>query len=224
MKTLLFRTAATLFVYLIFRFPKLSSSKRIKKNIFKTFSKLAPEYDEWTVKTGVRYETALEVLLEDLKRHKFAPRNMLDLATGTAKGAIALARQFPNVPIGATDFVPEMIEIAKKKAQAENLNNVHFKVADSEQTGEPDNSYDFVMTMNAPVYFNEMIRILRPQGILAFVFSTPYPRFIKKIVTRRIQKFPFTHVHFVPAPQGFGVWGILHKEARQEEETHILKV
>ncbi len=68
---------------------------------------------------------------------------VLDVATGSGNTAISAARRFCEVT--AIDYVPELIEQAKSRAQAERL-EVSFEVGDAEHLSYADASFDVVLS------------------------------------------------------------------------------
>ena len=70
-------------------------------------------------------------------------QTVLDVACGTGEPAIPAAmRVGPGGKVTATDFVPEMVAIAREKAQAGGLEQIDFEIADGEQIDLPAASYD----------------------------------------------------------------------------------
>src|SRR5215213_2157842 len=95
-----------------------------------------------------------------------AGEKVLDVATGSGNTALSAARRFCEVT--AIDYVPELIEQAKSRAQAERL-EVSFEVGDAEDLPYPDTSFDVVLStlgvMFAPNQEKaaaEMLRVCRP--------------------------------------------------------------
>jgi len=66
-----------------------------------------------------------------------------------------------------------MVEISKKKAEREGLNNIKFKIDDASDLSCNDDEFDLLVTSNAPIYLSEASRILRHGGnfLVAFSFS-----------------------------------------------------
>jgi ubiquinone/menaquinone biosynthesis C-methylase UbiE len=95
---------------------------------------------------------------------------VLDIACGTGEPAIPAAlRVGPGGKVTATDLVPEMITIAREKAQAQGLGQIEFKVVDGERLDLPTATYDAatmrwgLMFMPEPVACLKRIhRALRP--------------------------------------------------------------
>jgi demethylmenaquinone methyltransferase/2-methoxy-6-polyprenyl-1,4-benzoquinol methylase len=107
---------------------------------------------------------------------------VLDLASGTGDVAFALANLGHPAEVVATDFVPEMLAVAEKKA-AENppAAPVSFSVADAQELPFTDSSFDVVTVAfgvrNFPERernFAEVLRVLKPGGrYIILEFSRP---------------------------------------------------
>jgi demethylmenaquinone methyltransferase / 2-methoxy-6-polyprenyl-1,4-benzoquinol methylase len=105
----------------------------------------------------------------------WAPAKIVDLATGTGDLALALQQKIPEAEIVAADFLPEMIELAKRKGVR------HAIVADAMKLPFDDASFDCVTVAfglrnmrNWGDALREMARVLRPNGhLLVLEFSLP---------------------------------------------------
>jgi demethylmenaquinone methyltransferase/2-methoxy-6-polyprenyl-1,4-benzoquinol methylase len=105
----------------------------------------------------------------------WAPRKIVDLATGTGDLALALQERLPEAEIVGADFLPEMIELAKRKGVR------HAFVADATKLPFDDASFDCVTVAfglrnmeDWSVALREMARVLRPTGhLLILEFSLP---------------------------------------------------
>lgn len=98
---------------------------------------------------------------------------VLDLCSGTGDLALALARQGHPAEVVATDFVPEMLAVAEKKAPGGNVGatRISFSLADAQSLPFPNESFDAVTVAfgvrNLPdraANFAEVRRVLRPGG------------------------------------------------------------
>jgi len=122
----------------------------------------------------------------------------LDLCSGTGDLALALARAGAGRVVG-TDFVPEMLEVARRKAAAAGSpDGVEFDFADAQDLPFGDGSFDVVTVgfgvRNLPdraANFREVMRVLRPGGrylILEFtrppnkVFRALYHAYLRVVV------------------------------------------
>ena len=100
-----------------------------------------------------------------------------DLACGSGDVAIELAKTDSSAQILASDFCPEMIEIARKKSNKENLSErIKFIQADCENLPFEDNkfnaitiSFGFRNFQNRQKCLVEIYRILAPKGRLAIL-------------------------------------------------------
>jgi demethylmenaquinone methyltransferase / 2-methoxy-6-polyprenyl-1,4-benzoquinol methylase len=103
------------------------------------------------------------------------PKKIVDLATGTGDLALALQRKLPVAKIVGVDFLPEMLELAKRKGVRQTI------VADAMGLPFGDSSFDCVTVAfglrnmedwNAAV--REMARVVRENGhLLILEFSLP---------------------------------------------------
>jgi demethylmenaquinone methyltransferase/2-methoxy-6-polyprenyl-1,4-benzoquinol methylase len=107
---------------------------------------------------------------------------VLDLAAGTGDLTLALARQGKPASVLGTDFVPEMLEVARRKAAGwSGPTRLSFEVQDAQALTLPDASWDVVTiafgVRNLPdraANFREVLRVLRPGGrYLILEFSRP---------------------------------------------------
>ncbi len=128
---------------------------------------------------------------------KHQPQNTLDVATGTADLAIALAKKNKNAIIGV-DISNGMLEIGREKLKKLKLEEqVILKQADSENLPFEDHSFDAVMVAFGVRNFEtldkglaEMFRVLRPGGMLAVLeFSRP-----RKFPVKQLYNFYFRYI------------------------------
>jgi ubiquinone/menaquinone biosynthesis C-methylase UbiE len=102
---------------------------------------------------------------------------VLDVATGTGHAALAAARRSADV-VGI-DYVPELLEIARRRATAEDL-EVEFAEADAERLPYDDVSFDVVLSAIGVMFSadheraaHELARVCRPGGLIGVVSWTP---------------------------------------------------
>jgi len=122
---------------------------------------------------------------------------VLDVATGTGHVALAAARRFCEVT--GIDYVPALLDRARRRADAEDL-AVGFREADAEELPFPDASFDYVLsaigvmfTADHPRAAGELLRVCRPGGRVATASWTPtgFVGQMLKVVSR-----------YAPPPQG----------------------
>jgi SAM-dependent methyltransferase len=137
---------------------------------------------------------------------------VLDVAGGTGHVALAAARRFCTV-VG-TDYVPGLLDAARRRAEAEAL-PVRFEEADAEDLPCADDDYDYVLsaigTMFAPDHARtagELVRVCKPGGVIGTVNWTP-TGFVGEML-----KTVSAHVPPPPGVQPPTRWGT---EAHQRE-------
>jgi ubiquinone/menaquinone biosynthesis C-methylase UbiE len=106
-----------------------------------------------------------------------AGARVLDVAAGNGNVALAAARRWCDVV--ATDYVPELLERARQRAEAERL-TVEFREADAEALPFPDQSFDAVVstfgvmfTPNQERAASELIRTCKSGGKIGLANWTP---------------------------------------------------
>ncbi|MCL2403323.1 MAG: ubiquinone/menaquinone biosynthesis methyltransferase [Coriobacteriia bacterium] len=109
------------------------------------------------------------------------PKNVLDIASGTGDIAIVIAQELPQTRIIASDFSPNMLEVARKRIATAGLSNAEVDVQDATKLEYPSESFDVSCVSfglrNMPDYsltIREMVRVLRPGGMF-FCLDSSYP-------------------------------------------------
>jgi len=114
--------------------------------------------------------------------HSFNPEHILDVATGTADLAIAVAKAFPHSKITGIDFAEKMLDHGRVKINNQNLQNqIELKSGDAENLEFDDNTFDAVTISfgvrnfeNLDKGLSEMKRVLKPEKYLIILeFSLP---------------------------------------------------
>jgi SAM-dependent methyltransferase len=102
---------------------------------------------------------------------------VLDVATGTGHVALAAARR--GAIASGIDYVPELLEIARRRAAAEEL-QVDFETADAESLPYADGSFDAVLSAIGVMFAadharaaRELVRVARPGGRIGLASWTP---------------------------------------------------
>ena len=162
--------------------PGQPTEERVKR----IFSTIAPEYDRFNRLSSMGFDRGWRkrtVELAQLKRTSV----VLDLAAGTGDLTMALAKQGKPARVLSTDFVPEMLEVGKRKAADYTGDTViDFEVVDAQDLPFEDESFDAVTiafgVRNLPDRgrnFREVYRVLKPGGrYVVLEFSRPpFPPF-----------------------------------------------
>jgi ubiquinone/menaquinone biosynthesis C-methylase UbiE len=104
-------------------------------------------------------------------------QKVLDVATGSGNTAISAARRFSMAT--GIDYVPELIEQARERAQAEGL-DVAFDVGDAENLPYPDASFDVVLSTVGVMFTpdqdraaKELLRVCKPGGKIGLANWVP---------------------------------------------------
>lgn len=168
-----------------------------KRKVGEMFDSIAPTYD--------RLNHLLSMQIDRLWRRKTVkiaarrtPRDILDVATGTADLALSLAREIPGASVTGVDISENMLAIGRQKVTAAGLDDrISLQVGDAESLGFDDGSFDCVTAAFGVRNFgaistglSEMHRVMRPGGVcLVLEFSQPRTPFFATIY-----KFYFSRV------------------------------
>ncbi|MBI2521735.1 MAG: bifunctional demethylmenaquinone methyltransferase/2-methoxy-6-polyprenyl-1,4-benzoquinol methylase UbiE [Bdellovibrio sp.] len=132
------------------------------------------------------------------KRLVEGPIQVLDLATGTADLAIAMAKSCPLATIKGIDLSKGMIDIGNKKVQKNGLSEqINLELGDGVNLNINDQSMDFITIAFGIRNFSNPLeslkqsrRVLKSGGrILILEFSWPNNRLV-----RRLYNFYFRHL------------------------------
>ncbi len=151
------------------------------KQVSRMFDRIAPYYDflnhflSLGIDRGWRRKAIAEAAQND-------PQRILDIATGTADLAIAMAEKIKPAEVIGVDIAPKMLEIGRIKVRDKGLNKiVHLEDGDSQELHFQDNQFDVVTAAfgvrnfeNLELGLSEMFRVLKPGGkIVVLEFSRP---------------------------------------------------
>jgi len=132
----------------------------------KFWSKNASGYDRSIIEKHWKiYPSLLDKISSDLG----TGGTVLEVATGTGLVALKIASTADQVY--AIDISPQMIDVAKKKAEETGIDNVAFSVEDAYALPFGDGMFDAVVCNNAlhnmkhpEVALSEIGRVLKPDG------------------------------------------------------------
>lgn len=108
------------------------------------FSKIADRYDLFNILSSMGIDRLWRRRL--VKECALTPRSrVLDLASGTGDVAFTIARLGSPAAVTATDFCPEMLEVAKRKHAKSDIEvPIDFAVVDAQDIPFEDGSFDVV--------------------------------------------------------------------------------
>jgi SAM-dependent methyltransferase len=124
------------------------------------FDRVAPQWDE------IIQPDHLAAFEHALERVEPPPRRALDLGTGTGAAALVVARRFPEAEVVGIDLADSMIAEARRKTD-----RVRFEVADAAALPFEDGAFDLVTHANMIPFFDELARVVAPNGYVIFGFS-----------------------------------------------------
>lgn len=161
------------------------------------FDRISPKYD--------RLNHLLSFNIDKVWRRKTAravakkrPTNILDLATGTADLAIALAKHNPQAHIVGMDISERMLDIGKEKVKKQGLEGqIDLHPGDAASLPFDNNSFDAVTVAfgvrnfeNRDKGLAEIQRVLRPDG-QTFILEFSMP---EKFPMKQLYRLYFKHI------------------------------
>ena len=124
---------------------------------------------------GTQIQIVSELLIEALDVH--STERVLDVATGSGNAALAAARR--GCDAVGVDYVPGLLERARRRADAEGL-SVEFIEGDAEALPFEDGSFDVVSSVFGSMFApnqeqtaSELARVARSGGRIGIVAHTP---------------------------------------------------
>jgi SAM-dependent methyltransferase len=129
--------------------------------------------DYHRIATQIQIVSELMIEALDLR----STERVLDVATGSGNAALAAARRGSSV-VGV-DYVPELLERARLRAEADEL-SIDLVEGDAEGLPFPDGAFDVTVSVFGSMFApdpeqaaNELVRVTRPGGRIGSVAHTP---------------------------------------------------
>jgi demethylmenaquinone methyltransferase/2-methoxy-6-polyprenyl-1,4-benzoquinol methylase len=169
-----------------------------KDQVKHMFNMIASKYDvlNHTLSLGMDYVWRKKAIKKILNN----PKEILDIATGTADFAISAAKH-TQANITGIDISDQMIYVGNKKIQQKKLHNrIKLSIEDSENLPFNDNSYDAITAgfgvrnfENLEKGLSEIYRVVKKNGYVVILEpSTPKAFPLKQIFSIYFQKIlPF---------------------------------
>ncbi len=150
-------------IKVVIRYPRFMETALFEKVMFVFPNKIANRYDK-TIANRQNYELPFNEGLKYLNFDSNFQGEVLDLCTGTGFASLITAGYFPKAKIIGIDQSQTMLDLAIQKANSKNIHNVEFTKADASNLSFQDSTFDLVTVSNAPFYFDEVVRVLKPLG------------------------------------------------------------
>ena len=150
------------------------------EQIEEMFDNIAPEYDKFNYLASMNIDRIWRKrAISALK--PFAPRKVLDIATGTGDLALLIDKILKPESIIGCDISEGMMQVAREKCRKHGVTNILFEREDCTALTYPSESFDAVTSSFGIRNFQEldkalgeMHRVLRKGGHLAILeLSTP---------------------------------------------------
>jgi ubiquinone/menaquinone biosynthesis C-methylase UbiE len=129
--------------------------------------------------------------------------SVLDVAGGAGEPSLTIAETVgPAGSVTCTDAVSAMIEAAQREAKRRGLTNMQFRQCTGDSLPFPDNSFDVVVSRLGAMFFpdpvaalREMLRVLRPNGRLAFAVwyksdVNPFCYIVSRVMEQHVKSPP----------------------------------
>ena len=204
-----------------------------KEQVEAMFDNIAPEYDKFNYLASFNIDRVWRKrAISSLK--PFAPRDVLDIATGTGDLALLINKTLKPETVIGCDISEGMMQIAREKCRKRGITNIRFDKEDCTALSYPDCSFAAVTSSFGVRNFQElekalgeMHRVLRPGGHLAILeLSSPtkfpmkqlfpvYAKYVMPTLGRMFSKdakaYKYLPQSMAAFPQGEVMKGILEK-------------
>ena len=210
-----------------------SSEGKKREQVEAMFDNIANEYDRFNYLASFNIDRIWRKrAISSLK--PFAPRNVLDIATGTGDLALLIEKTLKPESIIGCDISEGMMQVAREKCRRRGITNIRFEKEDCTALSYPDDSFDALTSSFGVRNFQElekalgeMHRVLRPGGHLVILeLSSPtkfpmkqlfpvYAKYVMPTLGRLFSKdakaYRYLPESIAAFPQGEVMQGILEK-------------
>ena len=135
---------------------------RVRGRVRLEFDSLAAQ---WESVIGAHHLGAIEEALSRVP----AATQALDLGTGTGLVARLLATRYPTARVVGLDISESMLRTASRAGRA---GDIGYVLGDAAVIPFPDESFDLVTALNVFVFWNEVTRVLAPEGYVVIAYSS----------------------------------------------------
>ncbi len=210
-----------------------SNEGKKREQVEAMFDNIANEYDRFNYLASFNIDRIWRKrAISSLK--PFAPRNVLDIATGTGDLALLIENILKPESIIGCDISEGMMQVAREKCRRRGITNIRFEKEDCTALSYPDNSFDALTSSFGVRNFQElekalgeMHRVLRQGGHLVILeLSSPtkfpmkqlfpvYAKYVMPTLGRLFSKdakaYRYLPESIAAFPQGEVMQGILEK-------------
>lgn len=149
----------------------MASGDEVRHGQRQAWAGLAPGWEKWD---SVIMDQLGPVGTAMIDRLDLAPeQHHLDVASGTGEPGLTIARLVPRGHVVLTDLAPEMLEIATRRAIAQEITNIETTVCSADDLPFGDETFDSVSVRFGYMFLPDLItataefvRVLRPTGRL----------------------------------------------------------
>ena len=210
-----------------------SNEGKKREQVEAMFDNIANEYDRFNYLASFNIDRIWRKrAISSLK--PFAPRNVLDIATGTGDLALLIEKILKPESITGCDISDGMMQVAREKCRRRGITNIRFEKEDCTALSYPDDSFDALTSSFGVRNFQElekalgeMYRVLRQGGHLVILeLSSPtrfpmkqlfpvYAKYVMPTLGRLFSKdakaYRYLPESIAAFPQGEVMQGILEK-------------
>jgi ubiquinone/menaquinone biosynthesis C-methylase UbiE len=143
-----------------------------RRPVIRQFDRVAPVWD------SMRGPDTLAPLEAALDRLPAPPHRVLDLGTGTGVAARLVVARFPEASVVGVDVAERMLDEARRLTESKQISYEH---ADGRRLPFDGASFDLVTLNNMIPFFDELARVVTPDGhlVIAFTAGTQTPIYVQ---------------------------------------------
>jgi SAM-dependent methyltransferase len=141
-----------------------------------TWAGLSAGWEKWDAVIVDQLRPVGTAIIEGLdiaEDHIAEDHQHLDIASGTGEPGLSIARFLPKGRVVLTDLVAEMLDVATRRARAQEIANIETKVCSADELPFQDATFDSVSVRFGYMFFPdlakataEFARVLKPGGRL----------------------------------------------------------
>jgi SAM-dependent methyltransferase len=149
----------------------MSSADEIRDDQRARWAGLSAGWEKWDAVIMDQLGPITAAIIEGLEIAE--DQQHLDVASGTGEPGLSIARLAPNGRVVLTDLVPEMLDVATRRAMAQGIANIETEVCSADDLPFDDATFDSVSVRFGYMFFPdvakataEFARVLKPGGRL----------------------------------------------------------